>query len=307
MRWRICTIGGIDIQVHVSILVYLAYAVLMGHLIMIVIALISILLHEAAHATVSSCLGQKPRCLEITALGAVMRIEDEAALMPLRRMLVLLAGPSATLLLCWMAVIGTDHGWISMEIGRLIFTTNFCILVLNSLPVLPLDGGRLLILLLDMFLPKHAVAHIARYIGYTFGITLIGLNLYYCWSNGGLNFSLAFAGSCMIYCAAVSVTTWAMTEMRFFLERKIRLERQGSLRCVIISCLHTTEIRQVIKKLPPSRHALFWCLEAGRMRHLGLVDENVLIQHYLQHPQHAVADCLRTVNIGMKWDQYDTK
>lgn len=293
MRWRICSIGGTDIQVHVSLPVFLMYAAITGHLTMIVIALISILLHEAAHAAVSSCLGQKPRCLELTSLGAVMRIEDEAALAPLRRMLVFLAGPAATLLLCWIAVDGTTHGLITPESGRTIFTTNVCILMLNLLPVLPLDGGRLLVLLLDVFLPKHVTGRIMRGIGYIAGILLIGLNLYCCWSSGGLNLTLAFAGSCMIYCAAVSATTWAMTEMRCFLDRKIRLERRGSMKTVMITCLHTTPVRQLIKKLPPSRYALFWCLEAGSMRHLGLMDENTLIQHYLQHPQHVVGNCLQ--------------
>lgn len=294
MRWRICSIGGTDIQVHVSLLAYLAYAGFIGHLKIVVIALVSIILHEAAHAVASACLGQKPRCLEITSLGAVMRIEDESALMPLRRMLVLLAGPAATLMLCWTAVARTAYTWMGVEIGQLIFTTNLCILMLNLLPVLPLDGGRLLVLLLDIFLPKHVTARIVRCVGYITGLFLIGLNLYCCWSAGGWNFSLAFAGCCMIYCAAVSTTTWAMTEMRFFLDRKIKLERQGSLRTAMMTCLHTTPIRRLVKKLPPSRYAWFLCLEAGSMRQMGLVDESTLVQHYLRSPQDTVAACVHS-------------
>lgn len=293
MRWRICSIGGTEIQVHASVPAYLVYAGLTGHLMTILTAFASIILHETAHTVTAACLGQRPQFMEISSLGAVVRLEDEAALRPCRRMLVLMAGPAATALLCWIAMASTAKGWMMPEFGRLVFATNVCILMLNLLPVYPLDGGRIFVLLLDAFLPPHIVARVVKCIGYVTGLSLIALNLYCCCYLGGWNLSLAFAGCCMIYCAATSAKTWAMTEMRAFLERKILLERRGCLRTQVITSLHTTSLRQLVKKLPAAKYAVITCLEAGSMRQIGVVNECELIQYYLQFPHETIAACVR--------------
>ena len=292
MRWRFCSIGKTDILIHPSLLAYFIYAWFTGHLWIAVIAAVSIGVHESAHAGVSAMLGQAPRGMEFTPLGAVLRLEDEFALPLARRLFVLLAGPAASLLLCGLALACTRTGWIDAVTGRFVFVANAAILTINLLPVLPLDGGRLLVLLLKVFLHKHVVRRIMKWVGTLVGILLICLNLFCCWKLGGWNLSLALSGCCVIYCAAASSTTWAMTELRFFLDRKIRLEKYGVMKTSVQTCLHTTPLIHLIRKLPPRSYGLFICLEAGSMRCLGYVDENSLIQHYLGTPQDMIIDCL---------------
>lgn len=214
-------------------------------------------------------------------------------LSPARRMLVLLAGPGMSLMLCWLALVCTRVGWIDAVTGRYIFVANAAILTINLLPVLPLDGGRVLVLLLEVFLPKRVVLCIAKWVGTLVGLLLIALNLLCCWKLGGWNFSLALTGCCIMYCAAASSTTLAMTELRFFMDRKIRLEKHGILNTSVKTCLHTTPLIRLIRNLPARRYALFVCLEAGSMRYMGCVDENRLIQHYLVSPQEEIIDCIR--------------
>lgn len=293
MRWRICSIGKTDILIHPSLLAYLAYAAVTGHIWISVIAFVSIVVHELAHAGAAAALGQVPHCMEFTPVGAVLRLEDEGMLSPLRRMMVLLAGPGVSLILCWLALVCTKIGWITAVTGRYIFVANAAILTINLLPVLPLDGGRLLLLLLEVFLPKHIVLRIVKWVGTLLGLILIGLNLLCCWKLGGWNFSLALTGCCMMYCAAASSTTWAMTELRYFLDRKTRLEKHGIMNASVKTCLHTTPIIRLIRRLPARKYALFVCLEAGSMRYMGCVDENRLIQHYLVSPQDEIIDCIR--------------
>lgn len=306
MRWRICAIGDTDIQIHTSLPMYLMYACLTRQLPVVVIALASIILHEAAHALMSAWMGQAPRNLEITMLGAVMRVEDEAALPPMRRLPVLLAGPAATLLLAWLALTAATRSWIGLDTARLIFTSNLCILILNLLPVYPLDGGRLLVLMLERWISRHALTQVVKWTGTVTGCGLILLNLLCCWRIGGWHLSLAAAGCCMIYCAASSSTTYAMTELRTFMDRKIKLECKGCLRTDMVACLHTTPVRHLVRSLPPSRHAYFLCLEAGSMKMLGLFDENILIAHYLSCPHDMAGECLqtsKTAHNGMKLTQ----
>lgn len=291
-RWRIFSIGATDICIHPAILTYALYAWITGHLMFLLLAMASIALHEISHAVVSALCGQNPASIEITPLGAVMRLEDESKLPAGKRLLVLIAGPAATALLCHLSLWLTARGTLPAEYGRMLFMSNLSILLLNMLPVLPLDGGRLLALLMGMLMPQSVVARVMRCIGSIVGFGMILLNIAASWKYGGWNLSLAFTGCCIIYSAALSATTHAMTELRYFIDRKIALERKRCCKLAGYTALHTDSIRQLVRLLPPGKMAMFACVEAGSMRLLGWLPENDVIQRYLENPNMRFADAL---------------
>lgn len=284
-RWRVLTLGITDVYLHPAMLVYALYAVVTGHGLFAAVSMLSILLHEGAHATAALVFGQPPRSIEITPLGAVMRLEDDSCLSPLKRVIMLLAGPVMTLLLCWLSLILTRRGLLSSVHGRMLFLSNISILLLNLLPALPLDGGRLLSLLLSMFLPLHAVHRTMQAVGSALGIGMIALNIYASWQLGGWNLSLAIAGCCLMYSAVAATTTQAMAELRQFMDRKIALERKGKAHVTWIAVLHMQPLRQLVRLLPPGKIAVFACIEAGSMRPLGWMPESEVIQQYLLQPE----------------------
>ncbi len=283
-RWRVAAVGKTEIYLHLAMVLYAVYALLTGHGTFILIASASILLHEGAHAAVAALCGHAPARIELTPLGAVMRMEDEERLPPLKRCLMLLAGPCLTLCLCWLALRATACGWVEADTGRLMFMANLSVLLLNLLPVLPLDGGRIVTLILGLFLPPRITVRIMRGMTVLFGFTLIALNLWCSWKLGGWNLSLAFAGCCMLYSASVVHLTAAMEELRSYLDRKIHLEGRGFARVHCIAVLHNQPIRRLVKQLPHRRIACFCCLQAGSLKPVGWMTEFDLVQHYLQQP-----------------------
>ncbi len=277
---------------HPALLLYFLYASIAGHLMFITAATLSILLHEAAHALTSSLMGYPPTRLELTPMGAVMHLEDDSRIPVLKRIAVVLAGPVITLCICWGSLYGTTNGILDAGLGRLLFLSNLSILMLNLLPVLPLDGGRLLTIVLGSFCPQRMVSRIMQGLGYTLGTCLILLNIWCSWRLGGWNLSLAFAGCCLMYSAAISSTTRAMAELQSFMDRKIRLERKGSIKTCCITCLNTETVAKLIRKLPANQNAVYLCHEAGSMKLLGWIDEYSLVQWYLQNPSSNVDTCL---------------
>lgn len=296
--WRIATFGTTDVRIHPALPLCFAYAALTGHGMFMVISLLSILLHEGAHTLVAVLFGQAPTSVELTPLGAVMRLEDEGRLSRFPRMLMLLAGPAATLIICWMAVHLTAHEVLSGEYGRLMFMTNLSILILNLLPVLPLDGGRVLSLLLEKLLPLRIARKTMRTIGCLIGVLLIALNIYASLRLGGWNLSLAFAGCCMLYTSSAATTTQAASELRYFMDRKIRFERKGRLHTRMISARADRPLRSLVRSLPASELALFACIEPGTLRMLGFIHEGELIQQYLNRPGMSLSEALRLCKTG---------
>ena len=295
-RWRIGSLGTTDVFLHPAMLLYALYALLTGNGPFMLASTLSILLHEGAHAAAAIMFGQPPHSVELMPLGAVMRLEDEHKLPPVKCGVMLLAGPAMTLLLCIASISLTKHGILSAMHGRILFMSNLSILLLNLLPALPLDGGRMLTLLLRLFLPIHQVHQVMRCVGSMLGISMIALNVYASWKLGGWNLSLAFAGCCLIYSAATATTTHAIAEMLYFMDRKIQLERKGSMPSCVYSVSHTAPVRTVLQKLPPGRCAVYLCVEAGSMQYLGWMTEFEMVQQYLSKPGVTIGEAVRNAS-----------
>lgn len=293
-RWRIACLGTTEISLNPGVLLYALYAVAIGHGKLMLLATLSILLHEAAHALTAAAWKCPPSSVELTPLGAVMRLEAAEKLAPMRKMSVYLAGPGATFALAFVAIRLTQSRMIQPETGYLLFICNLSILLLNLLPVLPLDGGQIFSLLLAIFLPLGRVNRIMRGLGCLVGVGLIGVNIYASWRLGGWNLSLAFAGCSMLYSAYAATATQAAAELRYLMDRKIRLERKQHMVIRPICALHTTPLRRLVRSLPQGRMAEFVCIETGSMNILGRIFESQLIQCYLNKPESTLREAIRS-------------
>lgn len=291
-RWHILTIGSTDILLHPAIFLFILYAYWVGHFTFTMLAFISIFLHEAAHGIVAAICGHPPRKIEITPLGAVMRQEDISHATFMQRLLTILAGPALTLLLCTISLWCAKAGFVSLPLTRQCFLCNLAILILNTLPFLPLDGGRLLHLVLECLLPSGLVSKVMRAISYIGGAFLILLNLALSFRHGGWNLSLAFAGCCIIYNASILMLTAAMEELRYFIDRKIQLEQCSMLPIASYVVTHTTPLWKLIRMLPSRHYAVFHCMELGSQKYLGQLNETEIIQRYLQDPALSLGNAL---------------
>lgn len=284
MKRRLFTLGTTQLTMHLATPLFALYMLLGGHGRLLCIALLSILLHEIGHALCAALCGHPPEEIELTPLGCLMRLDDEAALPPIQRLLTIAAGPFTTLLLCWLSVRLSAAGILDRDTGRLMFTANSALLVMNLLPALPLDGGRLLALLLGLALPADAVRRIMRVVGTLAGLVLIGLNLAVCLRYGGWNLSLMCAGCFVMYAASAASVTAAMQQLQQLMDRKIRMETHGSLPVVTMAVMTSVPVRTAVKLLHPTRYTQLLLLEPGTMRLVAQVAEDQLIAAYLSSP-----------------------
>lgn len=133
---------GPRIEESVPALGDLAYV---AGLLFAVLLYLSVLLHEASHALAARSFGLTVHSIELHFLGGVTAIERDAS--SARRDAVIAGvGPLTSLLIgavCWLAVPAAPDG-LALLLVQMLATANLVIGVLNLLPGLPLDGGRLL-------------------------------------------------------------------------------------------------------------------------------------------------------------------
>lgn len=110
-----------------------------------VLLYLSVLLHEAAHALMALRYGLPVRSITLHFLGGVTEIEGEAPT-PGREFGISVVGPLTSLAVggaAWLLLPLTPGGLIELAVRMLAFA-NLLVGVLNLLPGLPLDGGRVL-------------------------------------------------------------------------------------------------------------------------------------------------------------------
>ncbi len=117
-------------------IVAFAYAVLL---------LISVLVHELAHALTAKIYGWPTQKIVLNLWGGHTQFESFTAT-PGRSVLVALAGPAANFVLAagaWLVLSSATMGSVAEILVNIFMWANFLIAVFNVLPGLPLDGGRL--------------------------------------------------------------------------------------------------------------------------------------------------------------------
>lgn len=161
-------------------------------------ALAALTVHELAHLAAARAMGERIGCLELAPFGGVMTYEPgQGPSKGPRGMLVAAAGPlaneGAILFLSALCTRIAPDGAVSGVI-RSLMTANAAMLVINLMPALPLDGGRLLFCagyyLLDVSLLSLALCAS----GVVLGLSQCGLAIYGALRWGMLNLSLMIVG-----------------------------------------------------------------------------------------------------------------
>lgn len=301
MKIRLAVWGRTAIYLHAGSIFFAGYMLFLGHGRLLLVSMLSILLHEFAHAGAALAAGCIPLELEITPMGAMLRLEQEHGLLDGWRLIIWLAGPVMTLMLCWAGILLAKYGIASLDTCRMIFLCNLALLCMNLLPSMPLDGGNILLLLLKRCFGDAKARNVMRVISSLCGVICIGLNLWLTWRQGGWNFSLACAGCFMIYAGTVSIRTNALHELQSFMDRKIRLERRLALPVHVLTVMDSIALRKAVLMLHPRKYTQLWVVGYD-MRLTGCIMESQLIEAYLRQPGDSVASIVRSKGDAGKFD-----
>jgi len=164
-NWKLINIFGIDIELHISFILFILLFVFLDTSFLIILLLLftSITLHELSHALVAKYNGIKVKKIVLLPIGG-MAAMDEAQLKPYAEFKMAIAGPLFNYVLCiaialivqgfnlpflttwadWNLVL---EGSMAVPLSTLIISSTFWLNWLLGtfnlfLPAIPLDGGR---------------------------------------------------------------------------------------------------------------------------------------------------------------------
>jgi Zn-dependent protease/predicted transcriptional regulator len=201
--WKIGRIGGIDLRVHATFLILLAWMALVYYRssgtaagavrgVLFTIALFaSVVLHEFGHAAAGRRVGVPTRDITLLPIGGVARLEyiPRKAKQELG---IALAGPAVTAVIALVLalvlrvlhapiLIASDAVVSGSGAGFLaeLMWVNVSLLVFNLLPAFPMDGGRVLRAALAMRSGYVRATDIAARVGRAFALLFGVVGLFY--------------------------------------------------------------------------------------------------------------------------------
>lgn len=199
--WKIGRIAGIDLRVHATFLILLAWAALVSYQasgtttgavegVLFVLALFfSVVLHELGHALAARRYGVPTKDITLLPIGGVARLEHIPT-DPRQELRIALAGPAVTL-----AIVLVLYGALTLMgepraqaqdilssrgsfVSQLMWA-NVSLFLFNLLPAFPMDGGRVLRATLALRMDYVRATEVAARVGKAFALIFAIVGLLY--------------------------------------------------------------------------------------------------------------------------------
>ncbi len=163
----------------------------------VLLLLLALILHETAHLSFAELFGYKVQEFKLTPLGGCLVIDSLMALHPVAEFVIAAAGPFSNLLMAagvwYLEFLGIKSPWL--ENWR---QWNWLLGIVNLIPAVPLDGGRLLHAVLKKIIAVETATLIVKVICQFIGGLFLSIGIVKSW-NGGVGILHILTGIFLLY------------------------------------------------------------------------------------------------------------
>src|SRR5690625_5082203 len=203
------------IQFHPILLIFMVISFLTGTFMELSIILIIVVIHELGHYFMSVFLKWRVESIVLWVFGGVMKTEEHGNNSLWEEALVIIAGPLQNIMIYIGVYFLSTYDILPSTVLELIFYYNTAILLFNLLPIWPLDGGKLLFVILSSFQPYRKAYHSMIIFSMIISLVLLLLQL--------LVFPFTLSAFClMIFLFMENRTEW---KQRFYVFIRFLLKR----------------------------------------------------------------------------------
>lgn len=146
------------IRVDISTYVIVLLSFLAGYFEYTFLTIIIIIVHEMGHFLTGYFLKLKVKEISLFMFGGVTIFDEDLNLNIFKELLVVVMGPVVQMLFYMIVYYLYTKGFVNVNTMKKVSTINLILLEFNLLPILPLDGGKILNNILDLIL-SYDLAH----------------------------------------------------------------------------------------------------------------------------------------------------
>jgi len=287
--------AGIGWSIHPLLVIVMIASVLTGYWAELAALFAIVLVHELGHVLAAKSYGWRIRSIKLLPFGGVAESEEAGTVPARQEAVVAAAGPLQNV---WMAgaayLLGVYGGW-EPEWANYIVQANLMIGLFNLLPILPLDGGKLLQVWLSYVLPYHKALERSTQISLGLSAAMVAAACYP-FAGGGIQLNLLVVGLFLF------ASNWTFRRhipyvfIRFLMSRESEANRRQEAGAVAspIVVSQKQPVGGVLRMLRRERYHLIYVMGSGGTV-IEIVPEERVIGHFLTNgmPSRAVAELFR--------------
>lgn len=282
---QIGRIFGVKIVFNWYFFFFLFFYAVLGRLAESVTLFTVVLLHDFFHLVVARGYGLTVKEVELFPFGGMAHIDDLLEYDPTVESRVALAGPLFNIFLVGLAiVIYSNFDILAQDILLFFIRCNLVIAFFNLLPLLPLDGGRIL------------RANLSKCFGYRRATTqavlmtkilsviffIVGIaGIYF----GSTNFSLLVISPFLYFAAQKEQSQASYVFVRYLTRKHRELDREGTLKAGYIVALEDTPLKEIIKQFKHRNYQMVLVISPA-YKIKGTVTEGQIIDAVFKRGSH---------------------
>ncbi|GAA3408324.1 M50 family metallopeptidase [Paenibacillus hodogayensis] len=283
---------GIEFRLHPLFSLLMLLSVATGYFVELLTLFVIVLIHELGHVAAARSFGWTVVRVELLPFGGVAETDDRGRSSAFQEAAVALAGPLQN---GWMALFAVGMGrlgWWETGWSHYFVTANIMIGLFNLLPVLPLDGGKVMQALISRWLPYYRTLFLCSLISLLLSIMLAAASLLGILS-AGVHLNLLAISLFLAYSNWYGYRHASLRFVRFLMNREpvmARLIDRGTLAQPIV-IYHHRKIADIVRLFMRDKYHLIYIMnDRGRVQ--AVLPEQKLLYAYFQLnvPGSAVSD-----------------
>ena len=124
-------------------------SMLTGYFLELIILFILVIVHELGHVIMALAIGWRVKAVRLLPFGGVVEVDEGTGTSAKDEWLVAIAGPLQNIWMAAFAWLMGDLGLWSLEWTNYLIRANLWLAAFNMLPILPLDGGKIVLAMLS--------------------------------------------------------------------------------------------------------------------------------------------------------------
>jgi stage IV sporulation protein FB len=283
---------GAPVRLHPLFVVMLVLSVLAGCFLETITLFVIVFIHELGHAAAARAFGWRVRRIQLLPFGGVAEMDEQGGMPAREELIVALAGPLQHVWMIAFAALMKHIGYFDGAWWDYFAEANAAIGLFNLLPILPLDGGKVLLCLVGYSAPYRRTIALVTWTSLVLSglvVVLAAVRI----AAGDLQLNLLIVGIFLLSSNWMLLRHTPYQFLRFLMSRDAaaaRLIGTGALAQPIV-VNRQRPLADIVRLLMRDKYHLIYVLgERGTIQ--AVVPEHRVVERYLRErpPGSAVSE-----------------
>ena len=237
---------GKRIEIHIFLPILIAASILGGYFVLFSLSWLFAILHECAHIFTGKLLKIKTCKVTFQPFGICAKLKEPVIKSPVREIVMAFAGPFLSFVL-W-GIFAVIYNYYPVEMIGYCALLNLSLFLINLLPCLPLDGGRILRAILTLGSNAVTAWRITTRLSFAIVTVLLGVSVWLLIMHR-FNFSFLMIGAFLLGNLTVEQRNMSVSALREILYNGQKLNVEDLNGTCILTAYASMPARRILHRL----------------------------------------------------------